>query len=73
MPCREEAWEEALKKLKNWKAPGPDGLPGFWYKAFILMATNAELLLWKVLDGEVEMPGWLVRGRTVMIPKPGGT
>ena len=27
-PDREQAWTPALMKQKNWKAPGPDGIPG---------------------------------------------
>ncbi len=26
-------------------------------------------LLWQVLDREAEMPNWLVKGRTVLLPK----
>ena len=31
---REAAWDAASKKMPSWKAPGPDGIPGFWLKAF---------------------------------------
>ena len=28
------AWEVALKKMKSWRAPGPDCIHAHWYKAF---------------------------------------
>ena len=68
---RERAWEMATKKMKNWTAPGPDGIPGYWLKRFKRTADLMKHLLWKVLDGETEIPEWLVRGRTVLLPKEG--
>ena len=29
-----------LRKMANWKAPGPDGVHGFWIKEFTKMHEN---------------------------------
>ena len=67
----DEAWEIALKKLSNWKAPGPDGIPSYWLKAFPKIGEKLRERLKEVRDGVREMPAWLVTGRTVLIPKEG--
>lgn len=68
---REEAWKTALKKQPSWKAPGPDKVAAFWLRAFPGTADLLQDFLWKMLDAEEDPPGWLVRGRTVMLPKDG--
>jgi len=55
---RETVWAEAKAKMKNWKAPGPDGLPGFWLKVFGKIANLTKAMLWEVVDGERELIGW---------------
>ena len=55
-----------VRKLSNWKAPGPDGVVGFWFKKATalhdVMATKLQLCL---TNGKV--PLWMVKGRTVLI------
>ncbi len=68
-PDRERAWVRVWRKMKGWKAPGPDGITGFWWKAFPMAAECLKELLWQVLDREAEVPVWLVKGRTVLLPK----
>lgn len=72
----ELSWEcacaQALDKLKSWKAPGPDGIAGYWYKKFpevtdLFLQTAREIIV-----GDVGFPHWFVRGRTVLIPKVAG-
>ena len=70
---REVAWEGALSKLRNWTAPGPDGIPGYWLKRFSKMMKPLEEMFSNILDQVCETPDWLVRGRTVLIPKEGST
>ena len=57
-----------LKRMSNWKAPGPDGVRGFWFKKF----TSLNPLLCKSLQrclSEGDVPGWMTKGRTVLIQK----
>ena len=57
-----------LRKMKNWKSQGPDGLQGYWLKAFTTrhekIATQLQLCL--------GTPDWLTTGRTVLIIKSKG-
>ena len=68
-PDRERAWSRALMKMKGWKAPGPDGIAGFWWKAFPVAKEALKDLLGAILDQESEVPDWMVKGRTVLLPK----
>lgn len=63
------AWKLARRKVRNWKAPGPDGIQGFWLKAFGGMGMHLELWFNQVMRQTKEVPQWMVRGRTVMVPK----
>ena len=63
-----ESLQKAVKKLPNWKAPGSDGLQGYWIKAFKSLHGDMERLLNKCL-GEGWVPSWMTKGRTVLIQK----
>ena len=54
--------------MANWKAPGPDGVRGFWFKRFTaLHPFLTESLDFCLVEGNV--PEWMVKGRTVLIQK----
>ena len=54
--------------MSNWKAPGPDGVRGFWFKNFSsLHPFLCKSLQQCVVEGDV--PGWMTKGRTVLIQK----
>ena len=38
-----EKLKKILKKIPNWKAPGPDGVQGFWLKNF---TSLHKILVW---------------------------
>ncbi len=69
----DEAWGIALAKMSGWKAPGPDGIEAFWWKSLKGPAGVLKEMLWEMTRGEREFPEWLVRGRTIIIPKSGCT
>ena len=57
-----------LRKILNWKAPGPDGFHGFWLKKFI--SLHQEMV--KHLDNCIQtgdVPNWMVESCTVFIQK----
>ena len=63
-----EMMKKALKKLPNWKAPGPDAVQGFWIKNL----TNLHSKLVDHLNeclGTDHIPAWMTTGRTVLIQK----
>ena len=55
-----------IRKMANWKAPGPDGVRGFWFKRFPSLHASLTVALGLCLDSG-EVPDWLVKGRTVLI------
>ena len=60
--------KKQLKRVQNWKAPGPDGLQGYWIKAFTACHQRIAMQLQGCLDtGEVQE--WLCKGKTVLIMK----
>ena len=63
----------AKGKIAGWKAPGPDMIEGVWWKTFHAPTNLLRELMWAAADGAGCIPEWLVRGRTVMIPKSGCT
>ena len=55
-------------KMPNWKAPGPDGVQGYWLKNFRSVLENLRVHLTKCL-ARGEVPSWMTKGRTVLIQK----
>ena len=65
--------EAALRKMRNWKAPGIDGIHGYWLKNFrSLHKRLVDGLNEAVSDG---CPEWMTTGKTCLLPKdkPGDT
>ena len=62
-----EKIRKASKKMKNWKAAGPDNVQGFWIKNLTNTHERLANHLQIVLDGN--KPNWLVTGRTSLILK----
>ena len=51
-----------LRKVPNWKAPGPDMVQGFWLKNFTGLHHNIANQLQVCVDcGNV--PEWMIKGR----------
>ncbi|VDP60985.1 unnamed protein product, partial [Heligmosomoides polygyrus] len=66
----EEEWKSIFSKIRPWKATGPDGIQGYWWKH--LPEAKLKLKKWCELatrnPGEA-VPNWLCRGKVVLIPK----
>ena len=60
---------QTVQKRKNWSAPGINGVQNIWWKKF--KGTRIAILRcfnqW--LEQPEEIPDWLTRGRTVLLPK----
>ena len=58
----------AIRKMNNWKAPGPDCIQGYWFKRFSTLHSRlTEHLQTCVVEGNV--PTWMTKGRTTSIKK----
>ena len=57
-----------IGKMANWKAPGPDGVRGFWFKRFPSLHSSITASLQEVLESGL-VPDWMVKGRTILIQK----
>jgi len=68
-----DLWQRILRKVQAWKAPGRDGIHGFWWKAFPQFSAKVGEVLWQLTKEPEKIPLWLVQGRTVLIPKEGCT
>ncbi len=64
-------WNKALKKIKPWKAAGPDQIRPIWFKSLPGMAEDMWQMCEKFLNSQMQVPRWLISGRTVLIPKEG--
>lgn len=59
---------KGIRRMNNWKAPGPDGVRGFWFKKFSSLHSHIVEALGRCLE-EGNVPEWMVKGRTVLIQK----
>ena len=57
-----------LQKLPHWKAPGKDGLQGYWIKSF--KSLHDQLLNFLNLCLQLgQIPDWMVRSKATLIQK----
>lgn len=64
-------WEDCIKKIKPWKAPGPDGIQAFYWKAVPVAKQKLLEAANQYLNAQTT-PNWLCKGRTVLIYKGKG-
>ena len=57
-----------MKRMPNWKAPGPYNVQGYWLKNLTPLHDKLVMYLQEYLDPGV-VPDWLTKGRTVLIQK----
>ena len=58
-----------LASQLNWKAAGIDQLPNFWLKNIPSSHNYLAACMDCFLTDPAQLPEWMVRGRTVMLPK----
>ena len=58
--------KERIHKMSNWKAPGPDGVHGYWIKMLVSMQERIALHLQSCIT-RGEVPDWMTTGRTVLL------
>ena len=65
----EEKVKKQCRKMPNWKAPGHDGVQGFWIKRQNKIHGRIAAQLNEILEGTKEIPAWMTYGRTVLCQK----
>ncbi|XP_044760847.1 uncharacterized protein LOC123318293 [Coccinella septempunctata] len=60
-----------FKRMRNWTAPGIDGIHNYWWKAFTSCHKKLANLLQSTLQNPQEIPTYFTKGLTHMIPKKG--
>ena len=57
------------RKLPNWKAPGRDGVQGFWLKKMRGLHGRIAEQLKNILNKQEQLPEWLTFGGTILCLK----
>ena len=57
------------KKIPNWKAPGPDGVQGYWIKKLTSLHERIAEQTNDMINNGVQIPEWMTSGRTVLCQK----
>lgn len=60
--------KKSIKKIPNWKSPGPDMVQGFWIKNFSSLHQSLQRGLQECLESNT-VPLWMTKGRTVLLQK----
>ena len=68
-PISEREIKGILRKLSNWKAPGPDRVANVWIKKITSLVDPLTKCINKLIIEEENMPEWLTTGDTYLIPK----
>ena len=58
-----------LKRMGNWKSPGPDQVYGFWVKRIICLHSDLTRNYNLLVQDPDSVPDWLSQGITTLIPK----
>ena len=66
-------WNRIMRRIKAWKAPGPDGVRNIWWKILPAASNALRSETERLLAGRAEIPAKLTIGRTIIIFKEGDT
>ena len=58
-----------MRKVANWKVPGLDGIPGFWWKQLLTVHEALAKCFNDMIKGTRTPPPWMTCGRTTLIQK----
>ncbi|XP_057310291.1 uncharacterized protein LOC130648267 [Hydractinia symbiolongicarpus] len=64
---------KVVSKMQNGKAPGNDLIVGYWYKHLMFYRKALIYLFDNTYNGRQQLPSWLTRARTQLIPKSAET
>ena len=63
-----ESMQKGVSGLSNWKAPGTDGVQGFWFKELTNLHDRVTKHSQACLNTGIE-PQWVTKGRILLIMK----
>ena len=58
--------KKQVRKMPNWKSPGPNGVQGYWIKNLSNVHGNVALQLDRCLQ-ENNVPSWMVTRKTLCV------
>ena len=64
-----EKIRKQCRKITNWKAPGRDGVQGYWIKNLSSLHKHVSSQMNRILMGEDDLLEWMTQGRTVLCQK----
>ena len=57
------------KKIPSWKAPGPDGVQGYWIKNLTALHKQMAGHMNDLINNRVTIPVWMTTGRILLCQK----
>ena len=67
-----EMIKEQVKKIPNWKSPGPDGVQGYWLKKLTALHEHIAKQMDNIISNTEDIPKWMTVGTTVLCQKDPG-
>ena len=64
-----EMIKEQVKKIPNWKSPGPDGVQGYWLKKLTALHEHIAKQMDNIISNRDCIPKWTTLGKTVLCQK----
>ena len=64
-----EKIRKQCRKIPNWKAPGTDGVQGYWIKNLSSLHEPIYSQVNRILMGEDDLPEWMTHDHTVLCQK----
>ena len=61
-----EMIKEQVKKIPNWKRPGPDGVQGYWVKKLTALHEHIVKQIDNIIGSREDIPKWMTLGKTVL-------
>ena len=66
---RVEVMRNKVRKLPNWKAPGLDGVQGYWLKNLPSVHDRIVRQMNNTINNNKNIPDWLTNGKAVLCQK----
>ena len=66
-------FQREIRRMKNFKSPGPDQITNFWLKNLTALHPMYLAAFNRILTGEEDAPPWLSEGLTTLLPKSAET